>query len=201
MAFKKILVQRNDNAIQGEIAQLSTTKSYFQDYVNRIIALGIIVKENDLPLLFDNPKVYITNKLTQGENLSIGSLKLDSEKLFDLLDKPQGTLKIIEDVLRDIQDRSKRETHIWKVRNFNVQDNNVIINNDYFDQITNKHSLFIENDNQKQGFEKLKKIALLINEINELNCARINSDAEITDLVKFNGSICEANPNVINRFK
>jgi hypothetical protein len=154
-----------------------------------------------LKLLFDHPKAFITDKLTQGETVKVGGLSLDKNKLFELLDKPQGTTAIIENILKDIEDRSKREFHIWKINNFIIENGNVIINPEYLEEINNRHSLFIETENQKTGFEKLQQIAKLLNEINDLHCDRINSNTGLNDLIKFNGVNCEANPAILNRFK
>lgn len=201
MAFEKQLIAKNEGKINSEIQQLNPTKEYLQGYVNKVIALGINVAENDLELLFSNPKAYITDKLTAGETMQVGGLKLDKEKLFDLIEKPTGTNDLIESIIKDNQNTSTREYHIWKINQFTVSSDLVTIKQTALDHIQERNSLFVENENQKTGFEKLQQITQLINEINQLDGQKIDLNTDLVDLMEKSNNRFEVKPQTVKRFR
>lgn len=200
MSFEKILIKKNEGAIFSEIQSFQTQKAYFQKYVNMVIALGITAEENDLDLLFENPKAYITEKLTAGENMTVGSLTLNKEKLYELLEKPTGTNDLINSIEKDLMDRGTREFHIWKVNNFKIDQNEVVLKDETIDFINIRHSIFINNQNQKNAFEKLQQIATLLNDLNQLECKKIDLRTELSELMITNDKVFEVNASTINRF-
>lgn len=201
MNFKKILIEKNEGAINGEMHQLQAKQEYFQNYVNKIIALGISVEENDLELMFENPKAYITDKITAGESMNVGGLQLNKEKLFDLIEKPAGTNELIQDITKDLSDKSTREFHIWSVKCFRISANSVSVNPAHLELINIRHSLFIKSENQKQAYEKLQGITKLINEINQLEGKKISMDTELDDLMKKSDAGFVVNAKLIQYFK
>lgn len=201
MNFEKILIEKNEGAINGEVHQLQAKKEYFQNYVKKVIALGISVEENDLKPLFDNPKAFITDKLTAGESMNVGGLQLNKEKIFDLIEKPAGTNELIQDITKDLQDKSTREFHIWHVECFKIIENLVVVKPEHLEHINTRFSLFIENENQKQAYEKLQGITKLINEINQLDGKKISMDTELDDLIKKSDAGFVVNAKLIQYFK
>lgn len=201
MSFKKILIEKNDGAINSELHQLQPKKKYFQNYVNKVIDMGISLEENDLSLMFENPKAYITEKITAGENMQVGNLKLNKEKLFDLIEKPAGTTQLIESIEKDLQDKGAREFNIWHVECFKIIKNLVVVSPEHLDHINTRFSLFIENENQKQAFEKLQGITKLINEINQLDGKKVSLDTDLDDLIKKSDNGFVVNAKAIHSFK
>lgn len=201
MSFEKILIEKNEGAITGEINQLQVKQQYFQNYVNKVLALGVTIEENDLNLMFENPKAYITDKLTAGENMQVGGLKLNKEKLFDLIEKPAGTNTLIQSIEKDLMDRNIREYNIWSVKIFKVNENEVVINPDHLELINNRFSLFIENENQQQAYEKLQGIATLVNGLNQLQESSFKLSDELSDLLKVSNGSFVARPELIKQFK
>lgn len=201
MSFEKILIEKNEGAIAGELNQLQAKKQYFQNYVNKILALYLTVEENDLNLMFENPKAYITDKLTAGENMQVGGLKLNKEKLFDLIEKPAGTNELIQSIEKDLMDRNIREYNIWSVKVFSVIENEVVIAPAHLEAINNRFSLFIENENQQQAYEKLQGIATLVNELNQLQGLSFKLDDEVSDLLKVSNGNFIAKPELIRNVK
>lgn len=199
MSFEKILIEKNEGAITGELNQLEVKKQYFQNYVNKVLGLGLTVEENDLNLMFDNPKAYITDKLTAGENMQVGNLKLNKEKLFDLIEKPAGTNTLIQSIEKDLMDRNIREYNIWSVKVFSVIENEVVITPTHLEAINNRFSLFIENENQQQAYEKLQGIAVLVNELNQLQGLSFKLSDELSDLLKVSNGNFVARPELIKK--
>lgn len=182
MTFKKELIKRNESKISSEIFQLNYVKDYFQKYVDRLTALSFTVVDKDLELLFNSPKAYITEKLTEGQSVQFGSIKIDKEKIFDLIEKPEGVNSIISDIEKDLVNRSIVEGCIFKINQFEVKDNEVVLTQETLDFISERNSWFISSENQKKGFEKLKQIADLMTEINQLSGNRIQNQTELDDL-------------------
>lgn len=201
MSFKKILIDKNDGALNSELHHLQAKKEYFQNYVNKVIAIGISLEENDLALMFENPKAYITEKLTASQNTQVGNLKLNKEKLFDLLEKPAGINELIQSIEKDLQDKGTREFHIWHVGCFKIIENLVVVTSEHLDHINTRFSLFIENENQKQAYEKLQGITKLINEINQLDGKKVSLDTELDDLIKKSDNGFVVNAKAIQSFK
>ena len=203
MEFQKILISRNQTAIDNEINKLQRQKVYFQSYVDKLVFIGIEVQENDLIALFEDTKGYITDKLTHGESLQVGGLTLNKEKVFDLIEKPVGTNEIIESILKDQQDKGIREGNIWFKNRFIITNNKVVISEATLEQITEGCSTYVTSQNQKTGFEKMQQIATLLNEVNQLNGIKINIDTELEELLRFNNNtdkLYEVNPTVLKRF-
>ncbi|SHL81607.1 hypothetical protein [Flavobacterium chilense] len=185
MSFKKIFIEKNDSAINGEINQLQTGQNYFQDYINKVFDLGITdIESDDLEQLFANPKCFITDKLTKGETLQVAGMNLNKEKVFELLEKPAGTESLIMEIEADILDKTKREYFVWNVKNYKIENRNVVISAETLEFIANKYSLFIENENQQLAYNKLKEIERLMNEINSLQGRKISLDMELNDFMK-----------------
>lgn len=201
MSFEKILIEKNEGAIAGELNQLQAKKEYFQNYVNKVLELGLTVEENDLNLMFENPKGYITDKLTAGENMQVGNLMLNKEKLFDLIEKPAGINTLIQSIEKDLMDRNIREYNIWNVKVFSVIENEVVITPAHLEAIDNRFSLFIENENQQQAYEKLQGIATLVNELNQLQGLSFKLSHEMSDLLKVSNGNFVARPELIKQFK
>jgi hypothetical protein len=203
MPFVKVLLSKNQGAINSEIQQHEPKKDYFQNYVNRLIAVGITATNTDLQLLFENPKAYVTDKLTAGEEMKVGGLTLNKEKLFELIEKPVGTNEIIADIVKDQQDKSKREFNHWSVKSFEIINGIVIVTAETIEHINNRLSLFIDSENQQTAFTKLEQLAQLLNEINQLenNNGRIGGTTELSELMRFNNATFTLNPQAVKRFK
>ncbi|TDE01519.1 hypothetical protein [Flavobacterium sandaracinum] len=203
MAFEKVLLSKNLGEINSEIQQLEPKKNYFQNYVNRLSSVGIIATNTDLETLFENPKAYVTDKLTAGEDMKVGGLTLNKEKLFELIEKPEGTNEIIADIVKDQQDRSKREFYHWSVKRFEIIKGSVTITTETIDHINNRLSLFIDSENQQTAFTKLGQLAQLLNELNQLETktGKIGDTTELSDLMFFKNATFELNPQAVKRFK
>jgi hypothetical protein len=203
MPFVKVLLSKNQGAINSEIQQHEPKKDYFQNYVNRLIAVGITATNTDLQLLFENPKAYVTDKLTAGEEMKVGGLTLNKEKLFELIEKPVGTNEIIADIVKDQQDKSKREFNHWSVKSFEIINGIVIVTAETIEHINNRLSLFIDSENQQTAFTKLEQLAQLLNEINQLenNNGRIGGTTELSELMQFNNATFTLNTQAVKRFK
>lgn len=186
MEFTRVLINKNQHLIDGEVSQLKFSKDYFQNYIDKVDLLGVDLQANDLVLLFQNPKEYITDKLTQNETLKVGNLTLNKEKLFDLIEKPTGTNELIESIISDKQNQNTNRLCIFLVNNFVINNKEVVVKQTVLDAITERHSLFIETENQQTGYNKMLQVVQLINEINELAKTKIGLDTELNEILTYN---------------
>lgn len=165
MKFVKKLVYRNEPAIQGEINQLRTQKEYFQKLVDKLVENGIEVTTDGLKQLIENPKAFIVIALTKGENLKVGSLSIDNNKLFDLMEIPSEITSLIETIEKTRQTRGENEFYLWKVSLFSVNENVVEISKEHLECLEKQHSVFLETENQEKAYNILENVA---NQLNEL---------------------------------
>lgn len=206
MAFEKILLSKNLGAINNEIFQLEAPKNYFKNYVNRLTAIGITSTNTDLETLFENPKAYVTEKLTAGEEMKVGGLTLNKEKLFELIEKPVGTNEIIRDIVKDQQNATIRESYHWKANRFTIIEGAVTISATELEHINKRNSLFIETENQQLAINKLAELVVIINEINNLefkNGGKISVDTDLSEYIRYNQNTKthEPGPQVVKYFK
>lgn len=168
--FEKVLLSTEDHMISNELNQYSLPEIYFKECLKSYSELGLKPLEGkDLNALIENPKAFIIQQITHGESLNIGGLKMNPEKLFEIIEKPPGTEQFIEKLLKDKQDKWIREGNHWHVDCFIIGDDNQIeICPKLKASITERHSVFLECENQKEALEILDVIADNINKLFEL---------------------------------
>lgn len=168
--FEKKLIATNTRQIESELNDLENRKKYFQDYLTKYDLLGLKPLESkDLVLLFANPKAFLTEQITQGESLMFGGLKMNPEKVFDLIEKPTGTNELIEEIETDKTNQNLQFQYISLINNFVISDNEIKVCPIIYEDITNRFSLFLENENQQEALEILDLICEKFTRLNELH--------------------------------
>lgn len=132
----------------------------YQKCVDEYVSLNIQnpFKENDLIDFISNPKGFLAKKISNGEVLKVGDLTIGNDKLFDLIDKPENYLQVVQNVERILKDANipfPTECPDW----FTVVDNKVSLKSDFIDKFRKQHSIFIETEQQLQDFKDLEEIA------------------------------------------
>ena len=200
MEFQKTLLHTNQHQIDSDLATFETPRIYFQNIVNRIVELGINVENNDLQKIVENPKAYIVEKITSGQKLEVGGLMLNKEKLFELIEKPIGTDELIDSIETDKQKVNVIIDYLNFVQFYSVSDGFVVISPEHSDFLVKRNSLYIESQNQKNGFDLMKKLVALVNEINSIAVHKIASTTEISELMQYNGRNYNAVFECVKRF-
>ncbi len=200
MEFTKVLLHKNQNLIDNEINQQQHIIKYFQGYIDKVVALGFKVNDNDLEPLFENPKAYITAKITDGQNLQVGGLTLNKEKLFDLIEKPEGTNEFIESVTKDLSKNDILEHYIFRAHRFSVINNKVVLKKEILEELDNRHSIFIQSKNQQNGYNKIVELAKLVNEINQLATTKIGTGTTLSQLLVIKDNLFEAGATSVKIF-
>lgn len=200
MEFTKILLAKNQAGIDSQVNQLNYVKDYFQECITQLEAIGITIGENDLEVLFSNPKAYITDKLTDGKDFRLGGLNINKEKAFDLIEKPAGTNELIEKIEIDKQKEDTNLHIIWKANHFKVVNNVVSVADSILQRYEAMFSLYIESQEQQNGLNKITELVNLINEINLTAKQKIGLTTELSDIMKYNGNSFEVINNCVKRF-
>jgi hypothetical protein len=168
--FEKVLLSTAEHMISSELNSYSLPEKYFKECLKNYSKLGLKPLEaKDLNTLIENPKAFIIQQITHGESLNIGGLKMNPEKLFEIIEKPPGTEEFIESLLKDKQDKWIREGSHFRVDCFVVSNGTEIeICPKLKTSITEKHSIFLECENQKKALEILDILAENMNKLFEL---------------------------------
>ncbi|MBV6881839.1 hypothetical protein NG800_018290 [Epilithonimonas ginsengisoli] len=102
--MERQFVYKNDYYINQAKDSITFTIQGFEPFISRCNSLSIIpaLETTDLSDFFLTPKAFFVLKLTHGETLNVGDLKLSSEKVYDLLDRPEGLDRLVTDI-EDLQ--------------------------------------------------------------------------------------------------
>jgi hypothetical protein len=202
--FKKVLLHTNTAQIANELGHYTPKQNYLQGYVNKYLELNLKPLEaKDLNDLIDNPKAFLTKQITHGESLTVGGLKMNPEKLFDIIEKPKGTDFFINEILADKSNQSVASQYHWFTDSFIISnDNKVEICPDVKLKISEKCSLYLENAKQKEAIELIEKIAEMMTKINELKTQGNITPADMFEnLLLFKDGTFKVKLTAVNLFK
>lgn len=168
--FKKVAIYVDENKINNHIQPQENRVEYFQELVTMYENLntGEPLQKNDLTALIANPKEFIARGLIKEETLSIGGLKLNFEKMFDIIEKPAGTEELINKIINDSKVRelliTQRNVSYFEIEN----ENTVILNAEFLEKTTEQSTVYIRTENELKAYEVLKSLAENINTLNGL---------------------------------
>jgi len=202
--FEKVLLHTNEAQKNNELGFYLPKQKYFQEYVNKYALLDLKPLEaKDLNPLFENPKAFLTQQLTHGESLNIGGLKMNPEKLFEIIEKPLGTDDLINQIITDKTKQEIASQNHWFTDSFVIgNDNNVEVCQKVKKQIHEKCSLYVENEKQHEAIEILGQISEKMSRINELKTSgNITPDDLFETLLTFKDGKFAPKLTCVNLFK
>lgn len=168
--FKKEVIFFDENKFNNLLEPQFKRLGYFQELVSMYENLntGEPLLSEDLKALIENPKEFVAKQIVKEDTATIGGLKLNFEKVFDIIEKPVGTdeliNKIINDKLIDKLNIAQRNAYHFEIENGYT----VILNKEYVKQITEQCTVYITSENQKKAFKILNEIAKNVNELSSL---------------------------------
>lgn len=168
--FKKIAIFIDEDKISNSIQPQESRIEYFQNLVNMYEGLntGEPLQKNDLTALIQNPKEFIAKRLIKEETVTIGGLKLNFEKMFDIIEKPQGTEELISKIINDSKVNelliTQRNVSYFEIENGNT----VVLNSKFLEQTAEQCTVYIKTENELKAIEVLKIIAENFNILNGL---------------------------------
>lgn len=175
--MEKQLAYRNQRQINEDVEKIKTSaKWHFQNFVDRYNSISILptLESDDLVEFMDNPKSFLVLKLTNGETLNVGELKLSSEKVYDLLDRPAEVDQLVNDIQTLNSDYSYQSNHRQNLVFFDIIENKLVVKESIVNEITEKYSSYIETENQFRALEIANDIVLKINELFKIgDCSKL----------------------------
>lgn len=166
--FKKVAVYVDENKINSYIQPQEARIEYFQELVDMYNGLntGVPLQTNDLKGLLENPKEFVAERLIKDGTVNIGGLKLNFDKVFEIIEKPIGTDQLINKIINDNQVRelmmNQRNVSYFEIKNGDT----VAINDNYLESITEQCTVYIQDKRQSEAYEILKILAKNINKLN-----------------------------------
>lgn len=187
--FKKVPIFFDENKMSNIVQPQESRLAYFQELVTMYEFLNIPEKleKSDLVELVENPKKFLARKIIKDEETSIGGLKLNFEKMFDIIEKPTGADELIAKIEAD----KKSFDLLMNQRNanyFEVNDNEVVLNSDFVAKAKEQSTVYIATETQQKAYNLLMEIAKLINEL-----SKIKAHGNLQD--SFLESYFDTNPN------
>jgi len=169
--FKKVAIFIDENKIAQTVQIQESRIDYFQEIVNMYQGLNIPdpLEKNDLTALVENPRQFVARKLIKEDNLTVGGLKLSFEKVFDMVEKPQGTEELIFKIENDRINKelliNQRNAYYFEID----PENNVVLNTEYVTKTKENCTVYISTKNQQIAHDLISEIAEKINTLYALS--------------------------------
>lgn len=173
MSNKKLKVDFEQKQYDKDLGIFEATKNELQKIINDIktLNLNINLDNGDLETLINSPKIFFCNKLVD-EGIIINGIKLNKEKIFDLMEIPNGLNNIIENIitLKNAVISKIRNLYIENLNtNFTITNGKVDISENTLSELKELHTIYLENENQIKVFNLLTEIKNKIEEIKEID--------------------------------
>lgn len=173
MSNKKLKVDFEQKQYDKDLGIFEATKNELQKIINDIktLNLNINLDNGDLETLIHSPKIFFCNKLVD-EGIIINGIKLNKEKIFDLMEIPNGLNNIIENIitLKNAVISKIRNLYIENLNtNFTITNGKVNISENTLSELKELHTIYLENENQIKVFNLLTEIKNKIKEIKEID--------------------------------
>lgn len=173
MSNKKLKVDFEQKQYDKDLGIFEATKNELQKIINDIktLNLNINLDNGDLETLINSPKIFFCNKLVD-EGIIVNGIKLNKEKIFDLMEIPNGLNNIIENIitLKNAVISKIRNLYIENLNtNFTITNGKVDISENTLSELKELHTIYLENENQIKVFNLLTEIKNKIKEIKEID--------------------------------
>ena len=138
--MEKILLRVDKESIDKDTQKVNDTIREFSPFYERYKKLNVgDLKNNDLKTFLLSPKKYFLDLFTKGENLKIGELELSSEKVYELLNKPDGVDDLVNDLELKIKEPFMITYYISQVENIEIQEEKMTVKKEYLENLTEKY--------------------------------------------------------------
>jgi hypothetical protein len=204
------VVYINRNKIKQELKDLERKAEYIQNIVDDYNDLGLgKLEHGELIDLFHKTKVFLSKKITGDNDLKIGNITAKPEKLYDVIEKPKGTEKLVALIEKHNSDRFKVSN--YRLDRYVVEKGVVLICPNRKKQIEDFNTVKISNQKQSDVYEASLLIVQGMNKLKTLLGGRLTIEYFEKDVIrreaqKANQPYLEdadfaVNPNIINKFK
>lgn len=160
--FKKTEIYFNKDTYEYALQKYEHRIPFYQNIVDEYKKLGIQnnLQENDLGELLENPKGFLATKIMNGQEMTVGSLKISNDAFFDMIEKPENYLNFIESVVKQTNSPENKQNYLWQHANYCITDGNtVMVRTKLVDRLKESSTTFIKSKEQQDAYELLEVIA------------------------------------------
>ena len=206
MSMNKLKVDFKKNKHDEDLKKFENTKKELQKIITDIkgLELNITIENTDLDKLINSPKMFFCDKIVN-ESIKVNGIKLNKEKIFDLMEIPEDINNIIEYIIRLKNDiiAGKQSLYIENLNNdFTIINNEINISENALSELKEIHTIYLDNENQIKIFNLLTEIKEKIKAIKEIDPRYYNIEDLFDDYYKVMGhSNFLINIDYIKRFK
>ena len=167
--MEKTFLYIDRQQINDKIAPAKTLISELKIFYERYKSLNLKeLNTDDLDEFFKTPKTFFLNVLTGGESLSVGQLKLDTEKVYDLSPRPEGVDDLVNDITKKVNDYGIQRNYIGNLPYLSILNNELIVNPEYINEWTEMFTYYTTTEDQHNALILLTKIAKDLTELKAL---------------------------------
>lgn len=161
----------DQRAISLALSEISTAQQQFQKYVdmyNKITELEPL-KENDLEGFIRTPKEFLVERLMTGKSLEVGGVTLSKDKLYDIMEKPEGFDDLVSELLKLKTDRYTIQNSFIQLKNLFIKSGTAVeIRSGHINFLEKKHSIYLDSESKERAYELLRNISEGINELKKI---------------------------------
>lgn len=187
----------NERKFKLEIHKRELVIESIQECIDKYKALNLEPLNNDEFLqLFNQPKQLLLAKLTKGKDILLGEMQIDVDKVFDLIQKPKGTVEIlhlIENCKARILSKLKSQNLHYNtadqvIGEFELQNGeNVALNKATIEKIRQQQEVILYSPTALAIFNFGEELLKLIKETNLPEVLKTNSSyikPDVVDVLK-----------------
>lgn len=152
--LKPVFVNRQN--LDNMLNSYKDGAGYLQSFVNAYQSLDIgNLEKNELEQLLKDPKTFLFGKILGDRTVDLGGVKLDNEKLFDIVEKPKG----LDELMSLINEHYHRKESI-NLRDYQINEaNQVVVSEERKEALEYLNSVYLTTETQKNAHKALVSIA------------------------------------------
>ncbi len=169
--MEKTFLYIDQLAINKKLNSVKTTiqiiSKYFVKY-NEIAGLPPMITE-DLVNFIKTPRSFFIKILTNGETLKIGSLDLDTTKVYDLLaNKPIEVENLVKELDSLNSDYLTVNNYFGELKFIEIKNGNLEVSSDYVEELNNTFTYYTESEDQQEALTIMNEVAAKLSELKQL---------------------------------
>lgn len=170
----KEVAQFNKHMYNSIVNPIEEKKEAIQYFVDKYKVLSLKPLNGvELQELFNTPKELFISKITEGEKVEIKGLKVNDNKLFDLLDKPKELEELFNEL--NLFKADKAKLNFYQISNYTVLDNVVMVDEKRLQALKDANTVYLENKKQKEVFDASNELLKALNNLKSIHKITLSS--------------------------
>ncbi|WKW46731.1 hypothetical protein P3875_01270 [Myroides sp. JBRI-B21084] len=170
----------------------------YNDLIQILVNKGFKITNENIEMVFSNPKEYVLDQLTNGTGVVINGIKVNVIKAFELLEIPHEIIKIVNEL--------ESTPMLYGFDRYTYENGSIVLTTAEVKRIEESATIFAETSEQLEVWNKLNEVASTLNSIS--NKLKFNNDLQfLSACFGFNSmgnnpnATFKTDPNIINRLK